>query len=127
AAILPGVTGLSVELVPKRLELLHWLNLRALHRMISDFLVSCLSCLTCLNHPFDNLALRGDIRIDGPARDYVRTPTVSPSRTKRQHVRDGLIHVRQSKTGTTLAIPLHPELCKMNHELGNQSNLEVRN
>jgi len=28
----------------------------------------------------------------------------------RQHVRDGLIHVRQSKTGTTLAIPLHPEL-----------------
>ena len=27
----------------------------------------------------------------------------------RQHVRDGLIHVRQSKTGTTLAIPLHPE------------------
>jgi integrase len=28
----------------------------------------------------------------------------------RQHVRDGLMHVRQSKTGTTLAIPLHPEL-----------------
>jgi integrase len=28
----------------------------------------------------------------------------------RQHVRDGLIHVRQSKTGVTLAIPLHPEL-----------------
>src|SRR6266403_2595389 len=28
----------------------------------------------------------------------------------RQHVRDGLIHIRQSKTGTTLAIPLHPEL-----------------
>ena len=28
----------------------------------------------------------------------------------RQHIRDGLIHVRQSKTGTTLAIPLHPEL-----------------
>ena len=28
----------------------------------------------------------------------------------RQHVRDGLIHVRQSKTGATLAIPLHPEL-----------------
>jgi integrase len=28
----------------------------------------------------------------------------------RQHVRDGLIHVRQSKTGTTLAIPVHPEL-----------------
>jgi site-specific recombinase XerD len=28
----------------------------------------------------------------------------------RQHIRDGLINVRQSKTGTTLAIPLHPEL-----------------
>jgi integrase len=28
----------------------------------------------------------------------------------RQHIRDGLIHVRQSKTGATLAIPLHPEL-----------------
>jgi integrase len=28
----------------------------------------------------------------------------------RQHVRDDLIHVRQTKTGTTLAIPLHPEL-----------------
>jgi integrase len=28
----------------------------------------------------------------------------------RQHVRDGLLHVRQSKTGTMLAIPLHPEL-----------------
>jgi integrase len=28
----------------------------------------------------------------------------------RQHVRDGLIHIRQSKTGKTLAIPLHPEL-----------------
>jgi len=28
----------------------------------------------------------------------------------RQHVRDGLIHVRQSKTGTTLVIPIHPEL-----------------
>jgi integrase len=31
-------------------------------------------------------------------------------RMGRQHVRDGLIHVRQSKTGQTLAIPLHPEL-----------------
>ena len=31
-------------------------------------------------------------------------------RMGRQHVRDGLIHVRQSKTGTTLAIPLHSEL-----------------
>ena len=31
-------------------------------------------------------------------------------RMGRQHVRDGLIHVRQSKTGATLAIPLHPEL-----------------
>jgi integrase len=28
----------------------------------------------------------------------------------RQHVRDGLIHLRQSKTGKTLAIPVHPEL-----------------
>jgi integrase len=31
-------------------------------------------------------------------------------RMGRQHVRDGLIHVRQSKTGTQLGIPLHPEL-----------------
>ncbi len=31
-------------------------------------------------------------------------------RMGRQHVRDGLIHVRQSKTGTSLAIPLHSEL-----------------
>jgi integrase len=28
----------------------------------------------------------------------------------RQHLRDGLIHVRQSKTGTALAIPMHPDL-----------------
>src|SRR5262249_1661669 len=28
----------------------------------------------------------------------------------RQHLRDGLLQVRQSKTGATLAIPLHPEL-----------------
>jgi integrase len=28
----------------------------------------------------------------------------------RQHIRDGLIHVRQSKTGAALAIPVHPEL-----------------
>jgi integrase len=34
-------------------------------------------------------------------------------RMGRQHVRDGLIHVRQSKTGATLAIPLHPELCRV--------------
>jgi integrase len=31
-------------------------------------------------------------------------------RMGRQHIRDGLIHVRQSKTGTSLAIPLHSEL-----------------
>src|SRR5262249_1183057 len=31
-------------------------------------------------------------------------------RMGRQHVRDGLIHVRQSKTGATLGIPLHPAL-----------------
>jgi len=31
-------------------------------------------------------------------------------RMGRQHVRDGVIHVRQSKTGATLVIPLHPEL-----------------
>jgi integrase len=31
-------------------------------------------------------------------------------RMGRQHVRDGLIHVRQSKTRQTLAIPIHPEL-----------------
>jgi integrase len=28
----------------------------------------------------------------------------------RQHLRDGLLHIRQSKTGRQLAIPLHPEL-----------------
>ena len=28
----------------------------------------------------------------------------------RQHMRDGLIHVRQSKTGTSLAIPVHSDL-----------------
>ena len=28
----------------------------------------------------------------------------------RQHVRGGLIHIRQRKTGTTLAIPVHPDL-----------------
>jgi integrase len=28
----------------------------------------------------------------------------------RQHLRDGLLHIRQSKTGKPLAIPLHPEL-----------------
>jgi len=31
-------------------------------------------------------------------------------RLGRQHVRDGLITVRQSKTGKTLTIPVHPEL-----------------
>jgi integrase len=28
----------------------------------------------------------------------------------RQHLRDGLLHIRQSKTGKPLAIPLHPDL-----------------
>jgi integrase len=28
----------------------------------------------------------------------------------RQHLRDGMLHIRQSKTGKPLAIPLHPEL-----------------
>jgi integrase len=31
-------------------------------------------------------------------------------RMGRQHVRDGLLSVTQAKTGTTLTIPLHPEL-----------------
>jgi len=31
-------------------------------------------------------------------------------RMGRQHVRDGLLHLRQQKTGTTLAIPMRPEL-----------------
>jgi integrase len=31
-------------------------------------------------------------------------------RMGRQHLRGGLVHVRQQKTGTMLAIPLHPEL-----------------
>jgi integrase len=34
-------------------------------------------------------------------------------RMGRQHVRDGLLQVRQSKTGTVLGIPLHPELCRV--------------
>src|SRR5262245_6138080 len=28
----------------------------------------------------------------------------------RQHIRDGLLHIRQSKTGKPLAIPIHPAL-----------------
>jgi len=28
----------------------------------------------------------------------------------RQHIRDGVLHIRQQKTGTELAIPIHPEL-----------------
>ena len=31
-------------------------------------------------------------------------------RIGRQHIRDGVLTVRQQKTGTTLAIPVHPEL-----------------
>lgn len=31
-------------------------------------------------------------------------------RMGRQHVRDGMISVRQNKTGTTLSIPIHPDL-----------------
>jgi integrase len=31
-------------------------------------------------------------------------------RLGRQHIRDGVIHLRQQKTGATLAIPMHPEL-----------------
>jgi integrase len=31
----------------------------------------------------------------------------------RQHIRDGVLTVRQQKTGTTLAIPVHPELEKI--------------
>jgi len=34
-------------------------------------------------------------------------------RMGRQHIRDGLVHVRQQKTGATLAIPLHPELARI--------------
>lgn len=34
-------------------------------------------------------------------------------RMGRQHVRDGMIAVRQSKTGTMLSIPIHPELRAM--------------
>jgi integrase len=30
-----------------------------------------------------------------------------------QHIRNGFIHVRQAKTGATLAIPMHPELQKV--------------
>jgi integrase len=31
-------------------------------------------------------------------------------RMGRQHIRDGVVHVRQQKTGTMLAVPLHPAL-----------------
>jgi integrase len=34
-------------------------------------------------------------------------------RMGRQHVRKGYIHVKQSKTGTELSIPIHPELAKI--------------
>jgi integrase len=34
-------------------------------------------------------------------------------RIGRQHIRDGVLTVRQQKTGTTLAIPVHPELQKI--------------
>jgi len=30
-------------------------------------------------------------------------------RMGRQHVRNGVLHVKQAKTGAVLAIPLHPE------------------
>jgi len=28
----------------------------------------------------------------------------------RQHIKDGVVTIRQQKTGTTLAIPVHPDL-----------------
>jgi integrase len=31
-------------------------------------------------------------------------------RMGRQHIRDGVLHVKQQKTGTTLSIPIHPDL-----------------
>ena len=34
-------------------------------------------------------------------------------RLGRQHLRDGVLSVRQQKTGTTLSIPLHPELWRV--------------
>jgi integrase len=34
-------------------------------------------------------------------------------RIGRQHIRDGVLTLRQSKTGTTLAIPVHAELAKI--------------
>jgi integrase len=34
-------------------------------------------------------------------------------RIGRQHIRDGVLTVRQRKTGTTLAIPVHPELARI--------------
>jgi integrase len=34
-------------------------------------------------------------------------------RMGRQHVRDGVLHVRQEKTGAALAIPVHPELARI--------------
>jgi integrase len=34
-------------------------------------------------------------------------------RMGRQHVRDGVLHVRQSKTNAALAIPVHPELARV--------------
>jgi hypothetical protein len=32
------------------------------------------------------------------------------ARIGRQHIRDGVLTVRQQKTGATLAIPVHPDL-----------------
>jgi integrase len=34
-------------------------------------------------------------------------------RMGRQHIRDGVLHVTQEKTGATLAIPVHPDLRKI--------------
>jgi integrase len=52
----------------------------------------------------ERLALEVPLGTAQRLRDFVRLG--------RQHVRDGLIHVRQQKTGAMLAIPLHPDLAR---------------
>jgi integrase len=49
-------------------------------------------------------------------------------RLGRQHLRDGVLSVRQQKTGTTLSIPLHPELKRVLDAtpIGNLSFLTVQ-
>jgi hypothetical protein len=63
------------------------------------------STLRAISHPGScthRQKKRGAIKCCAPPRRHIKMG--------RQHLRDGLLHVRQSKTGKVLAIPLHPNL-----------------